>query len=84
LGPSSPGKASDTSSPQPVHAQPPLSQVQTPQPPGEGHSVEELHPGSGAQVTPPLLPPELPLAPLELPLAPLELLLPPSVAPPGP
>jgi hypothetical protein len=79
-----------------VHAQPPFSQLQIPQPPGSGHSVEELHPGSGVQVTPPLLDPEPPLlmplllplpeAPLLLPEAPLplELLLPPSPGPPGP
>jgi hypothetical protein len=76
---------------QSVHTQPVSSwQMQEPQPPGAGHSTEELHPGSGVQVTLPLLDPEPLLPPLllpeapELPPAPLELLLPPSPGSPGP
>jgi hypothetical protein len=69
---------------QSVHVQPFSLHMQEPQPPGAGHSIEELHPGSGVQVTPPLLDPEPLLAPpLLLPEAP-ELLLPPSPGSPGP
>jgi hypothetical protein len=63
-----------------LHIQSPFSQKQSPQLSGEGHSNDELHPGSGSQLGPPLLEPELPLLLVELPplLAPEE---PPLVEP---
>jgi hypothetical protein len=50
-----------------LHIQSPFSQKQSPQLSGEGHSNDELHPGSGSQLGPPLLEPELPLLLVELP-----------------
>ena len=74
--------------PQPVHAQLPSSQMQPPQPLGEGQSKEELHPGSGVQ--PPALPLELELEGGVLVPPPLPLVPPPPlvdvvdvVVPPG-
>jgi hypothetical protein len=60
-----------------LHSHAPASQKQVPHPFGSGHSDDELHPGSGSQSSPPLLPPE----PLLLDVPPPPLLLVPELLP---